>query len=363
VLEQTHEPVVVCRPGGEIVFWNRGAERLYGYTREEALGRVVHELLATQAQVDMNKVDTEIAREGAWNGELVQRTKEGKTIVVESTVTRFQEPDQWLSIETSRDITRRKELEEDLRNRVRELAAADEQKNEFVAMLAHELRNPLAPIRNALALIKLRETGADAELAKVHDMLERQVAKMSRIVSDLLEAAKVTRSELQLRSEAVNLHLVLERSAELLGHAIKARRQELKLKLGSAPMMVMADATRLEQVFGNLLENAVKFTPEGGSIEVSAEVERGNSEPAGFAVVRVKDDGAGITESVLPHIFDLFVQGKQSLDRGNGGLGIGLSLVRSLVERHGGTVTAHSLGAGHGAEFVVRLPLMRAESD
>jgi len=357
VVEQTHEPIVVRRRNGEIVFWNRGAERLYGHSRDEAVGKVSAELLGTRTEGSEGQADDMAARDGAWNGELIQRTKDGRSIVVESTIRRVEEPDEPLLIETSRDITRRKELEANLRNRVRDLAAADEQKNEFVAMLAHELRNPLAPIRNALEIFRTKDARDDAELTRVYEMLERQVSKMSRIVSDLLEAAQVSRSELRLSRERVDLQLVIQRSADLLQHAARLRRQTVDVVLPAEPLTVWADATRLEQVFANLLENAIKFTPEGGRIEFIAR--EANDGPGGRreAVVCVRDNGAGISKELLPHVFDLFVQGRQSLDRAVGGLGIGLILVRGLIERHGGTVTARSAGVGQGAEFEVRLPL------
>jgi two-component system CheB/CheR fusion protein len=357
VLEQTHEPIIARRAGGEIAFWNRGAERLYGYTREEALGRKAHELLASRASIALQQADEAVLHEGRWSGELVQRTKDGRTIVVESTISSIEEPDHTLLIETCRDVTRRKELEEDLRNRVRDLAVADEQKNQFVAMLAHELRNPLAPIRNAIDIMKAKEAGTDPAVIKAREMLDRQVDKMSRIVADLLEAAKLTRKDVELRLSPLVLQSVLERSTELLQYAIRARGQTFALSVPREPLHVRGDATRLEQVFGNLLENAVKFTPEGGRIEVKVAAQATDAGQR-EAVVSVKDSGVGIAPQLLPRVFDLFVQGDQSLDRSGGGLGIGLSLVRSLVQRHGGRVSAHSEGVGKGTEFTVRLPLI-----
>jgi two-component system, chemotaxis family, CheB/CheR fusion protein len=362
ILEQTHEPIIVQRPGGEIVYWNQGAEQTYGYSRDEALGRSSRELLGTRADAGLQHVDEAVQREGRWSGELVQRTKDGRTIVVDSIISSIHEQDERLLIQTGRDVTPRKELEEDLRKRVRELAAADEQKDQFVAMLAHELRNPLAPMRNALEIMKAKDAGGDAEAVRIRDMLDRQVTKMSRIVTDLLEAAKLTRSQVELRRAPLALQSVIERSVELLKPAMQARMQTLELSMPAAALMVSADETRLEQVFANLLENAVKFTREGGRIEVRAAVEREQPDGRQEAVVMVKDNGVGIAPQVLPSIFDIFVQAEQPLDRPSGGLGIGLSLVRSLVERHGGCVSAHSEGVGRGAEFVVRLPLLERAS-
>lgn len=356
ILEQTHEPVVVRTPAGQIVFWNRGAEGLYGYGREDAVGRISRELLATQVQNGEN-VEQAVKQSGRWDGELLQRTKGGRTILVESNVTLLEEAGQVFLIETHRDITRRKELEEALRNRVRDLAMADQQKNEFVAMLAHELRNPLAPMRNALEIIKAKDALASPEQLKLREMMERQVSKMARIVNDLLDAAKVSRQDIQLRREPLDVRAIVERSVELLQYAIRARGQRLTVSLPDEPMNVLADSTRLEQVFGNLLENSVKFTPEAGEIAIT--VARDRDDAIGECVrVSIEDSGAGIAPDMLPRVFDLFVQGDQSLARTGAGLGIGLNLVRNLVERHGGRVSVHSEGAGHGATFVVRLPLV-----
>jgi two-component system CheB/CheR fusion protein len=358
ILDQTHEPIIVRALDGKIVFWNQGAERLYGYAREEAVGRISHELLATDRQDGVAHIEQALQREQRWSGELTQRTKDGRTIVVESSMARVEEPDQPLVIETGRDVTRRKELEEDLHTRVRELAAADEQKNRFVAMLAHELRNPLAPMRNALDLMKARGP-VDPESDRLRDMLDRQVSKMSRMVSDLLEAARVSRGHIELRKGPVALQTVLERSVELLEHLAKARGQVLSVSLPPGPLMVFGDPTRLEQVFGNLLENAIKFTPEGGRIELELRADPATESEGAEAVVRVQDNGIGISRELLPRVFDLFTQADESLDRSRGGLGIGLSLVHGLVERHDGSVSVHSEGAGRGTQFEVRLPLLR----
>jgi two-component system CheB/CheR fusion protein len=357
ILDQTHEPITVRAIDGRIVFWNQGAERLYGYTREEALGRTSHELLQTALQGGVAQIEQALQRDQRWSGELAQRTKDGRTIVVEINMVRVEEHDQPLVIETGRDVTQRNQLEEDLRARVRELAAADEQKNQFVAMLAHELRNPLAPMRNALDILKTRGP-IDPESDRLRDMLDRQVSKMSRIVSDLLEAARVNRSHIDLRKVPVPLQTVLERAVELLAHAAKSQGQVLSASLPPAPLVVLGDPTRLEQVFANVIENAIKFTPEGGRIEVELRADAGTQSGRGEAVVRVKDNGVGIPPQLLPRVFDLFTQADDSLDRSRGGLGIGLSLVRGLVERHDGSVSVQSEGVGRGAQFEVRLPLL-----
>jgi two-component system CheB/CheR fusion protein len=253
------------------------------------------------------------------------------------------------------DIDRLKALEETLVRRVEELATADRSKNEFLALLAHELRNPLAPLRNALNLIEVH--GADGGVAgNAVGVMHRQIRNMVRLVDDLLDVSRITRGKVLLRKEPVELASLLGRALEVIQHQAEARGQQVTLSLPPEPVYLDADATRLEQIFGNLLHNASKFTPAGGHIAVIAELVSG-APPPGEIVVRVRDDGIGIDSETLPRVFDLFMQGQRSLDRSQGGLGIGLTLVRSLVELHGGTIEARSGGLGQGSELVVRLPL------
>jgi PAS domain S-box-containing protein len=242
------------------------------------------------------------------------------------------------------DMTDRKRAEEALKE-------ADRRKDEFLAMLAHELRNPLAPIRNALQI--LREPGADSAAAEqAGAMIERQVQTMVRLVDDLLDVSRITRGKVRLRKEPVALAAVVSRAVESARPLIDANRHELSVRLPDEPAILEADPTRLEQVFANLLNNAAKYTERGGALQLHARVEGGEAE------VRVRDSGFGIPPEVLPHVFDLFAQAERTLDRSQGGLGIGLTLVRSLVELHGGRVSAQSEGPGKGSEFVVRLPLL-----
>jgi len=253
------------------------------------------------------------------------------------------------------DITERKALEAALSRRVEELAAADRSKNDFLALLSHELRNPLAPLRNALNLLEVEGAEKDAVL-HARDIMHRQIRNMVRLIDDLLDVSRITRGKVLLRKETVELAPLLELAAEVVQHAMDARGQKLKLVLPREPIYIDADATRIEQIFGNLLHNASKFTPPGGHIEVLTE--RASDAPGPREIiVRVKDDGIGIDPDMLPRVFDLFVQAQRSLDRSQGGLGIGLTLVKSLVELHGGTVEARSAGLGQGSEIVVHLPL------
>jgi signal transduction histidine kinase len=236
-----------------------------------------------------------------------------------------------------------------------ELREADRRKDEFLAMLAHELRNPLAPIRNGLGI--LRMAGDDRAVAqRTHDMMSRQVDHLGRLVDDLLDVSRITRGKVELRMEAVDLNAVLARAAEAARPLIDARRHRLIVTQPGRPVRVSADPTRLAQVVGNLLTNAAKYSEERGRIDLSLEEN-------GEAIIRVRDTGLGIPADMLPRVFDLFTQVGRTLDRSDGGLGIGLTLVKSLVELHGGTVSAASEGPGRGSEFTVRLPkLARSET-
>jgi PAS domain S-box-containing protein len=246
---------------------------------------------------------------------------------------------------TNTDITERLQMEEALKE-------ADRRKDEFLAMLAHELRNPLAPIRNAVHVLRLLGSG-DLNVRRANDMIERQVQHLARLVDDLLDVSRITRGKITLHPVAVGLAMIIARATETVHPLITHRRHELTVTLPKASVWVEADVTRLAQVVANLLSNAAKYTAEGGHIWLTVEQEGSQ------AVVRVRDNGMGISADLLPHVFELFTQGDHSLARSEGGLGIGLTLVQRLVEMHGGSVEAHSAGPRQGSEFVVRLPAVQ----
>jgi PAS domain S-box-containing protein len=251
------------------------------------------------------------------------------------------------------DVSARKELERQLRRRAEELAENDRRKDEFLAMLSHELRNPLAPIRNAVQIMKTVHT-EEPRLRWSRDVIDRQVAHITRLVDDLLDVSRITRGKVRLAKGPVELGQVMRQAVEASRPLFDARRQVLTVTPPREPVWLEADSTRLAQVLGNLLNNAAKYTDEGGRVWFTAAAD------GDAAVVRVRDDGIGISPDLLPHVFEMFTQGDRSLDRSQGGLGIGLTLARSLVEMHGGTLTVHSEGVGRGSEFVVRLPLQAA---
>ena len=231
------------------------------------------------------------------------------------------------------------------------LRAADRRKDEFLATLAHELRNPLAPLRNGLALLKIADERPDVA-RDARDMMERQLDQMVRLVDDLLDVSRIATGKLALRRARIDLKDVLAAAVETARPYIAARGHVLALKLPDEPMPLDGDATRLAQVFANLLNNAARYTEPGGRITIDASVERRE------VVVRVVDTGIGIDPAMLDKVFELFAQADQSLERPTAGLGVGLTLARSLVALHGGTVVAQSEGRGKGSAFVVRLPLV-----
>jgi len=240
----------------------------------------------------------------------------------------------------------------DGRHRADQLADADRRKDAFLAMLAHELRNPLAPLSNALEILR-RKCSAHPELERIQEMMERQLRQLVRLVDDLLEVSRITRGKITLRRQHIDLASVVESAVETSRPLIEAGGHKLTVTLPSTSLVLDADPIRLAQVMANLLNNAAKYTEAGGQIWLSARRERAE------AVVSVRDTGVGIAPEMLPHIFDMFTQVDRSTVRSQSGLGIGLALVRSLVMMHGGSVNAASAGLGKGSEFTVRLPLLR----
>ena len=245
-----------------------------------------------------------------------------------------------------REIVRSRAAEEQLQD-------ASQRKDEFLAMLSHELRNPLAPIRNAVEVIR-RLAPPDPKLTMARDVVDRQVTLLARLVEELLDVSRISQGKIALKKEPVELSRIISHSVETARPLIDARAQTLSVSVPPAPVWLSADFARLSQVVANLLNNAAKYTGEGGRIELTADAGEGE------ATISVRDNGTGIETTLLPKVFDLFVQGDRALDRGQGGLGIGLTLVKRLVELHDGTVAVASEGPNRGSTFTVRLPCISA---
>ncbi|WP_374011311.1 ATP-binding protein [Massilia sp. Se16.2.3] len=249
-----------------------------------------------------------------------------------------------------RDITEQRRAEEELRTLAADLSKANQRQNEFLATLAHELRNPLAPIRTGLDLMRLRPDNV-AAVAKVRDMMERQTNHLVHLVNDLLDLARVQSGKVELKKTRVALQDVIRAAVETAVPLIDEKRHRFTLDMPETPVELDADANRLAQVVGNLLTNAAKYTPGGGSIALSVRSEDGS------AVVSVSDNGIGIPPEALPTLFEMFNQGRHGMDYAQGGLGIGLNLVKRLTQKHGGTVSVVSEGPNRGSTFTLRLPL------
>ncbi len=249
-----------------------------------------------------------------------------------------------------KNVTERKKAEQVLCESAEAMVNLDNRKDEFLAMLGHELRNPLAPIANAVQLMRLHK-GDDPVQQQARDIIERQVGQLTRLVGDLLEISRINTGKIQITKDWIVVSSIIERAIETAHPLIAQRRHELSVSQPPRPVWLHADAARLEQVVVNLLTNAAKYTEEGGHIWLSVQQEDD------VMILRVRDTGVGIASELLPHVFDLFTQAERSLDRSQGGLGIGLCLVKRLVELHEGTVEVHSI-IGQETEFVVRLPVI-----
>lgn len=352
IVESSNEAIIGQTLEGTITSWNAAAERLYGYSAEEIIGRHFSVLVPADREDEISAYRERLRQGGGPEGSLVRsfesvrRRKDGSLVDVLISYSPIPGEDGTFigAAVIARDIGERKRAEEALRE-------ADRRKDEFLAMLAHELRNPLAPIRSGLDLLMLSGSGEDETLR----LMQEQVTHLVRLVDDLLDVSRIVRGRVELRTEDVRLDELVHRVVEARGPAALSRNLTLHVE-APHPVFVIADRVRLTQVVDNLLSNATKYTEPGGRIDVSVCREQDE------AVVRIHDNGIGIEPALLPRVFDLFTQSSRALDRAQGGLGIGLTLVRKLVEMHGGSIEAESPGLGQGSTFTVRMPAVEAPS-
>jgi PAS domain S-box-containing protein len=342
----TDYAIFMLSADGMIATWNAGAQRILGYTEQEIIGHSFSEIFTpADDKKEQPQNELRIAEErGRAEDERWHVRKDGSTFWASGVVTPLWDKNGALRgfAKVLRDITERKHAEDNLKEQNR-------RKDEFLAMLSHELRNPLAAIQNASQLLRLGDKSASEEAAGI---IQRQTNLVIRMVDDLLDMSRVTTGKVQLRLQQVTLQQVLEQSVETVRPLIEARTQQLTIDVPSEALWLQADSARMAQAFGNLLNNAAKFSDANSQITLSA-ARFGNE-----VVVKVKDNGAGIRSELLPRIFEPFVQADSSLDRSMGGLGIGLALVKRIVEMHGGVVKASSSGVGNGSEFIIRLPVV-----
>ena len=343
--------IFLLDPEGRVTSWNFGAQRILGYRDEEISGHSFERFFAP-SDVAAGRPAEELrtamlhrrSEDRGW-----RLRKDGSRFWAEVVVTALRDGTGRMRgfAKVVRDLSEKKRMES-LEEQGRNLT-------EFLAMLAHELRNPLAPIRNALAIIAASEEGS-TRIKWSREVIERQTSHLTRLVDDLLDVSRITRGKLRLQSTTLDLNLALQRAIESSRPLIDRRRHRLHVSPSPRPALVHGDLTRLMQVFLNLLNNAAKYTPEGGDIWVEL-----GGNPAD-ATVTVRDNGAGISPQMIDSIFDLFAQGERTLDRAEGGLGIGLTLARRIVALHGGSIAVRSDGPGTGSEFTVSLPRLDPDS-
>jgi PAS domain S-box-containing protein len=339
--------IVMLDPHGRVATWNQGATRINGYTAEEIVGQHFARFHTAEdrAQNGPERLLAEAIEHGTVEEEGWRVRKDGSRFWANVVITVLYGPDGALRgfAKVTRDMTERKQVEA--------LEEAGRQTRQFLAMLGHELRNPLAPIRNAVGVMRMREI-ADPQIAYCRDLIERQVTQLARLVDDLLDASRITTGMIGLQPERLDLARVVTLGVEASRPNFESRGHALTIELNREPIEVSGDQTRLVQVVQNLLNNAAKYTPRGGNIALQL------SREAGMAKIEVRDDGIGIAPEMLPRIFELFIQADAALARTEGGLGVGLTLARRIVEMHGGSIQAMSEGVGRGATFVVYLPVL-----
>jgi PAS domain S-box-containing protein len=336
--------IFMLDPDGRVATWNAGAERINGYTADEIIG-THFSVFFTSEDLAGGKPARELriaASAGRFEDEGWRVRKDRSHFWANVVITALRDKEGTLRgfAKITRDMTERRQVEA--------LQVADRQKNEFLAMLAHELRNPLAPIRNGVHLLKVLHD--EAAIHETAEMMERQVIQLVRLVDDLMDISRIITGKIHLEKQPVEVSDFINRAIEEVQPTIDAGGHELMLEMPARPVLVDGDNARLSQVISNLLSNAAKFSEKPSRILLS--VARSEDE----VKISVRDSGVGMTHEALARIFNLFVQADSDISRKRGGLGIGLTLVRRIVELHGGTVEATSPGPSQGSEFVVRLP-------
>lgn len=346
MVERMQEGAIALDRSGLIVYANAHFATMMKTARTALVGASVFSLVPAESRSFFEPLAQ--PADETWRSDLMLRASDGTLVPIQATMNRIDldEGDVFCLIVSDLTAERRRE----------QLLAESRQKDEFLAMLAHELRNPIAPIRNAAQVIDMSGP-REPRIRWATEVIERQVNQLNRLVDDLLDVSRVTRGKIRLDMRPVDLATVVARGVETAQPSIAARRHELSIAMPQGPLRAMGDSTRLSQVVSNILQNAAKFTSEKGNIRLSV-AQRGDE-----ARITVSDNGVGIRPEMLPKVFELFTQADASLERAQGGLGIGLALVRTLVELHGGRVEARSPGLGLGSEFSVSLPLLSTKAN
>ncbi|MBV8886384.1 MAG: response regulator [Chroococcidiopsidaceae cyanobacterium CP_BM_RX_35] len=360
LLELAHDAIVVRDIDGKVVFWNNGAEKMYGWTKAEAMGNNSHQLLHTQFPEPLTTVEADLVCTGRWEGELVHIKRDGSTLAVASrwALQRDENGEATAILEISSDITNRKQAEEARSRFIHEQVArqeaetANRMKDEFLATLSHELRTPLNSMLGWARLLRTKKFDENTT-AKALETIERNAKLQAQLIEDILDVSRIIQGKLHLNLRSVNLTPVIEAAIDTVRPVAEAKAVQLIINLGSSIGLVSGDPDRLQQVVWNLLTNAIKFTPQGGKVEV--QLKQTDSD----AQIIVSDTGIGINSDFLPRVFERFRQADSTTTRAHGGLGLGLAIVQHLVELHRGKVYVNSEGEGQGATFTVELPLIQ----
>ncbi len=355
LIESNIDALITTDPHGIITDVNKQMEALTGCTRDELIGAPFKGYFTDPARAEA-AIKLVLSKGKVTDYELTARARDGEETVVSYNATTFHDRDRRLQgvVAAARDVTERSRLEKQMRDQAAKLSDLHRRKDEFLAMLSHELRSPLAPITNAVQMLGLEKANENPVQNQARAIIERQLKQLQRLVDDLLEVSRITTGRVQLRRELVVVRDIVEVALETVRPLIEQRRHKLTLSLPAEPIWLHADAARIEQVLVNLLTNAAKYTEAGGHVWLTVLQEHDE------CVLQVRDSGVGISSALLPWIFDLFTQAERSLDRSQGGLGIGLAVVQRLTELHGGTVEVRST-PGEGTEFIVRLPISPRE--
>jgi PAS domain S-box-containing protein len=352
IVESADDAIISKTLDGVIRSWNAGAERLFGYRADEAIGQSITLIIPPEKLDEEELILSRLRRgERIEHYETIRLSRDGRRIDISLTISPMRDSTGRIigASKIARDITASKQNEAALVALKNQLQQADQRKDEFLAMLAHELRNPLAVIGNSLQLLRLDDS-LSPSVEKLREIMEQQSNHLTRLVDDLLDASRITRGSIELRWETVDLAAVVANAVQTARPLIDDARHQLAVALPSTPVILNADPVRLTQVLGNLLTNAAKYTLPGGQIWLTGRRKDGGVQ------LSVRDTGLGIPADMLPHIFDMFAQVESSLSRARGGMGLGLALARKLVDLHGGRIEVHSAGVGKGSEFVVWLP-------
>jgi PAS domain S-box-containing protein len=346
IVESSDDAIVGKTLDGTIVSWNGGAARMFGYSADEVIGKSITLIIPPERIDEEDTILTKLRRgERIDHFDTVRVTKDGRRLEISLSVSPIRDERGRIvgASKIARDITMRKRAEEALRD-------ADQQKDAFIALISHELRNPLAPIQYALSTIKNAESTPEQE-ERAQAIIERQFKVMSRLLDDLLDLARIRSGKLELKKSRTSLRAVVQTAVETAKPLVEAKQQELAVDLPVCDVHLEADSVRLGQALSNMLINAAKYTHVGGRITFGA------YQDGSDLVVSVVDNGIGFSSEFASTLFDMFSQAPAAVSRAQGGLGIGLAVVRGIVTLHGGTVEARSAGAGRGSQFIVRLPI------